>query len=152
MELLKALLETQSGSGNYTVIGGSGLNLVHAAFEAANGANTIVSCAEAECEAVRISVMGVLSTVIALRRRMDPGLYGSELGAPAPSSQAAGAPSAVVAPTLSVASVQQAKDRQTRLLQASVPPPPHTHTHTLTHTPPPPPHTHTDHLRAHCGI
>jgi hypothetical protein len=100
MELLKALLDSQPGGGS---------NLVHAAFEAARGANTIVACAEAECEAVRISVIGVLATVIALRRRMDPSLYGSEM--------AGGGAAVVASNALSSASVLQAKERQLRLLQ-----------------------------------
>jgi hypothetical protein len=70
---------------------------------------------------VRISVIGVLATVIALRRRMDPGLYGSELAAAAGAGQVQGtAQPPLQSSTLSAASVQQAKDRQTRLLQVRV--------------------------------
>lgn len=108
----------------------------HPPFEAANGVAMLLSVAEADAEPLRVSALGGIAAVIALRRSMDPRLYGDDCtaaaeGAPAGTGAssdapagalptdagpvASGASSLASAPTRAM--VMSARDRQTRLLR-----------------------------------
>jgi hypothetical protein len=99
---------------------------MHEAFEGLKGTMAVASCAEADDENVRVAVLNILAAIIALRRNLDPSLYGEDgsIARLTDSARGDGPPSSpslattpLVAAGPSRASVLSAKDKQQRLLR-----------------------------------